>query len=171
MREIKRINVNNKTYYFLDDMINIKNFNSDLLKIDKKSNKDIDIYYIGYISIKKFSDYENIHSVNPLHLIIPSTKGFFKEKNGEKYLIINSTEKYEEVFSWIRSEIKTLNDGKELFDEKIYVRIGSNTDDDLPLSKPLKFSTLTIIIRCVFQRGEKSYPQIYLDGCLYELIV
>ena len=45
-------------------MINIKNFNSNLLKIDKKSYKDIDIYYIGYITIKKFSDYENIHIVN-----------------------------------------------------------------------------------------------------------
>ena len=53
--------------------------------------------------------------------------------------------------------------------KKNYARIGINTDDDLPLSKPLKFSTLTIIIRYVFQDGEKLYPQIYLDECLYEL--
>ena len=44
-----------------------------------------------------------------------------------------------------------------------------NTDDDLPLDKPLQFPTLTIITRCVFQEGEKLYPQIYLDECLYEL--
>ena len=78
-------------------------------------------------------------------------------------------EKYEEVFSGIKSEIETLNSGKELFYGKNYARIGVNTDDNLPLNKQLKFPTLTIIIRCVFQKGKKLYPQIYLDECLYEL--
>ena len=73
-------------------MIDTRNFHSNLLKIDKKSHKDIDIYYIGYITIKKFSDCENIHSVNPLYLIIHSATGYFEEKNGEKYLIIATTE-------------------------------------------------------------------------------
>ena len=90
-------------------MIDIKNLHSNLLKIDKKSHKDIGIYYIGYITIKKFSDCKNIHGVNPLYLIIHSAIRNFKEKNGEKHLIIDSTEKYEEVFSGIRSEIKTIN--------------------------------------------------------------
>ena len=74
-------------------MIDIKKYHSNLLRIDKKSQKDIDIYYIGYITIKKFSDCENNHSVNPLYLIIHSATGYFKEKNGEKYLIIDLTEK------------------------------------------------------------------------------
>ena len=162
MGETKELNIKNQTYYFLDDMIDIKNFQSNLLKIDKKPYKDIDIYYIGYITIKKFGDCESIHSVNPLYLIIYSATGYFKEKNGKKYLIIDSTEKYEEVFSGIRSEIKTINGGKELFHEKNYARIRVNTDDDLPLNKQLKFPTLTIIIRCVFQEDEKLYPQVYL---------
>ena len=51
-------------------MINIEDFDSCLLKIDKKSYKSIDIYYIGYITIKKIDDYENFYSVNPLYLII-----------------------------------------------------------------------------------------------------
>ena len=59
---------------------------------------------------------------------------------------------------------------KNYFMKKNYARIGINTDDDLPLNKPLKFPTLTIIIRCIFQEGEKLYPQIYLDECLYELV-
>ena len=105
-----------------------------------------------------------------MYLIIHSARGHFKEKNGEKYLIIDSTDKYEEVFSGIISEIKTLNSGKELFYEKNYARIGVNTDDDLPLNKPLKFPTLTIIIRCILQKGGKLYPQIYLDECLYKLV-
>ena len=80
------------------------------------------------------------------------------------------TEKYEEVFSGIISEIKTLNRGKEVFYEKNYAKIGINTDDNLPLNKQLKFPMLTIIIRCVLQKGEKLYPQIYLDKCLYEIV-
>ena len=71
--------------------------------------------------------------------------------------------------SGIRSEIKTLNVGKELFYEKNYSRIGISTDDDLPSNKPLKFPKMKIIFRCVLQEGEKVYPQIYLDECLYEL--
>ena len=120
--------------------------------------------------IKKFGDYENTDSVNPLYLIINSATKYFKEINGEKYLILDLREKYEEVFSRTISEIKTLNGGKELFYKKI-ARIGINTDDDLPLKKQLKFPTLTIIIRCVFQKGEKLYPQIYLDKCLCELVL
>ena len=80
MGKVKELNIKNQTYYFFNDMINIQNFQSNLLKIDKKPYKDFDIYYIGYITIKKIGDYENIHSVNPLYLIIHSATGYFKEK-------------------------------------------------------------------------------------------
>ena len=73
-------NKHKKSNIFFDDMIDVRNFHSNFLKIDKKSHKDSDIYYIGYITIKKFSDCENIHSVNPLYLIIHSAAGYFKEK-------------------------------------------------------------------------------------------
>ena len=96
-----------------------------------------------------------MHSVNPLYLITHSAAGRFKEKNDEKHLILDLTGKYEKVLSRIRSEIKTLNEGKELFYKKNYAKIGINTDDDLPLNKPLKFPTLAIIIR--FVKGEKLY--------------
>ena len=139
-------------------MINIKDIHSNLLKIDKKSYKDTDIDYIGYITIKKFGDCENIYSVNPFHLIFHSATGHFKEKNDKNYLIPDSTDDYEEVWPGIRSEIKTLNGGKELFYKKNHARIGINTDDDLPLNKPLKYPTLTTIIRCIFQEGKKLYP-------------
>ena len=56
MGNIKQINIRNRTYYFLNDMINIKDFDSSQLKIDKKSYKNIGIYYIGYITIKSVSD-------------------------------------------------------------------------------------------------------------------
>ena len=106
MGQDKEINIKNQIYYLFEDMVDIKNFHSNLLIIDKKSYKEIDNYNIGYITIKKFDHCENIYSVNPLYLIIHSATGNFKEKNGEKYLIIDSTDKYEEFWSGIRSEIK-----------------------------------------------------------------
>ena len=77
-------------------MINIKNFDSNLLKIDKKSYKDIDFYYIGYNTNKDF-DYVKINSVNPLYLIIDKVDRYIKESDKIKYLIFPSTVKNKEV--------------------------------------------------------------------------
>ena len=77
MGSIKNINFKNRTYYFSDDMINIKNFDSSLLKLDKKSYKNIAIYYIGYI-IK--NDKYAINSANPLYLIVHEVDGFIEKK-------------------------------------------------------------------------------------------
>ena len=73
-------------------MINIKKFDSNLLKIDKKSYKDIGIYNIGYITIKKIDNYENIYSINPLYLIIDHASGSVEEKEMNKYLVLDSTD-------------------------------------------------------------------------------
>ena len=99
MGEVKEINIKSRTYFYFDDMFDIRNFHSVLLKIDKKLHRGFDIYYIGYNTIKKFSncncncncDYENIGSVNSLYLIIHSATGYFKEKCDEKYLILDLT--------------------------------------------------------------------------------
>ena len=58
---------------------------------------------------------------------------------------------------------------KNCFMKKNYARIGVDTDDDIPLNVSLKFPTLTIIIRCVFQEDTKLCPQFFLDECLYDL--
>ena len=70
----------------------------------------------------------------------------------------------------MKSEIETINSGEKTFHEKNYARIGVNTDDDIPSDKSVKSPSLTIIIRCIFQNGEKLYPQIYLDEFLYESV-
>ena len=98
MGVIKELNIKNHTYYFFNDMINIQIFRSNLLKIDKKPYQDFDIYYIGYITIKKIGNCKNIHSVNPLYLITGLATGYFTEENGEKYLILDAIDKYEEFF-------------------------------------------------------------------------
>ena len=61
-------------------MINLKNFEPNLLKIDRKSYKNIGIYNIGYITIKKIDDCENIYSVNPLYLLVNHESGYIEEK-------------------------------------------------------------------------------------------
>ena len=68
-----------------------------MLKINKKLYKNIDIYYIGYIAIKKIDDYESIYSVNPLYLHINHASGYIEEKNGNKYLIFDSVDENKEV--------------------------------------------------------------------------
>ena len=74
---IKQTNIENRTYYFYNDMINIKDFDSSLLKPDKKSSKNIAIYDIGYITKKK--EYK-INSMNPLYLIAGEADGFIEEE-------------------------------------------------------------------------------------------
>ena len=80
MREVKQIEIKNRTYYFYNDMINLKHFNSNLLKIDKKHYKGINIYYIRYITIKKNDDCENIYSVNTLYLFVNHGIGDIKKR-------------------------------------------------------------------------------------------
>ena len=168
MRNLKELSINNRSCYFYNDIINLKNFHSNLLKIGKKQYKEIDTYYIGYITTKKIDDYKNINSVNPLYLMIHSATGKFKECDGKKYLVLDSTEKYEEGFSGIKKEIGTINGGKKLVYEKKYGKIDVNADD-VPLYKPLKCPTLLIVIRCAFQTDNKLERQVYLDESLYEI--
>ena len=74
-----------------------KDFDAKLLKIDKKWYKHIDIYYIGYSSIRKIDDYGSIYTVNPLYLNIDHASGYIEEKNGNKYLVFDSVDKNKEV--------------------------------------------------------------------------
>ena len=104
-----------------------------------------------------------------MRIKINSATGYFKEKNDEKYLILDSTKEYESVWSEIRSEIKRINGGEKVFYEKNYCKIGINTKDDLPLGESLKFLTLIVNINLVLQANNKLYPQIYLNECFYEL--
>ena len=175
MGEVKQVNIKNWTFYFYNDIINLKKFDAWLLKIDKKSFKGIGIYNIGYITIKKIDDCKNFHSVNPLYLRIDHASGYIEEKSVNKYLVFDSTDenkellkKYNDVFNGIRNKIKKIS-GDECDYEKDYMKIKFNSDDDLPLNKQLKFHNMTITIRSVFEEDGKLYPQVFLDDTLYEL--
>ena len=108
-----------------------------MLKIDKKSYKDIGIYNIGYITIKKINDYQNICSVNPFYLIIDHASRYTEENEVNKYFIFDSADenkellkKYNDVFNGMRNKIKKLS-SDECDYEKDYMKIKFNSNDDL----------------------------------------
>ena len=124
---------------------------------------------------KKIDDCENIYSVNPLYLRITHANGYIEEINENKYLIFDSIDenkellkKYNDVFNGIRNKIKKIS-GDECDYEKDYMKIKFNSDDNLPLNKPLKFRLMTI--RSAFKEDGKLYPQVLLDDALHELNV
>ena len=156
-------------------MINIKKFDSNLLKIGKKSYKNIGIYYIAYITIKNVGDQESIHGVNLLHLITGEVDGYIEENNGNKYLIFASTNKNKELllkYTGLCGQIKNLIEkinNKPVAYEKGFMKIKFNSADNLHLNKMLKLHNLTVIVKSVFQEDGKYYPQGFLDECLYEI--
>ena len=118
MGEAIQIKIKNQTFYFYNDMINLKEFESNMLKTDKKHYKGINIYYIGYIAIKKIDDYERIPSINLLYLRANHASGYIEEKNGKKYLIfddsVNENKKLLKNMQRFGMELKkAINGGKE----------------------------------------------------------
>ena len=97
MGKIKQINIKNRICYFYNDQIDLKDFDAKLLNTDKKDYNEIDIYYIGYVTIKKIDDYNNINSLNPLYLIINQMVGHFEEKDENKYLVLDEIDENKEV--------------------------------------------------------------------------
>ena len=97
MEKIRQINIKNRTYYFYNDQINLKDFDARLLKVDKKDYNEIDIYYIGYVTVKKIANCNNINSVNPLYLMINKMIGHFEEKGGNKYLVLDDVNENKEI--------------------------------------------------------------------------
>ena len=169
--KVKDIDVKSHTYYVFSVMINIKNFDLNNIKLDEKSNKNILIYYIGYVTIKE-SKYAKIYSVNPLHLILSNMNGYFEEINKSKYLTLvpanqskEEIKKYEELWSKIRHLIRSITKNSDDYDEK-YIKIKFNSDDEIPLNKTIKIPKMIIVARAVFHENNKYYPQIFLDECL-----
>ena len=93
----QKINIKNQTYFFFNHVFDIDVFDSNLIKIDTKLYKNIDIYYIGYITIKKIDDYENTFSLNPLYLMIGKVGRNTEERNGSKYLVFDYADEIREV--------------------------------------------------------------------------
>ena len=103
--------------------------------------------------------------------------GHFEEKNENKYLVLDDVDeskevskKYEEVWEGVKKETETINSGNRDEYGKIFLKITFESNDDLPLNKPIKLRLLTIIIGHVFSEDGNFYPQLFLDDASYELV-
>ena len=102
-----------------------------------------------------------------MYFLVNHASGYIEEKNGNKYLIFDSTDenkellkKYNDFWSGIKNKIKAVSSGESDY-EKDFMKIKFNSDDDLPLNKPLKFRMMTINIRSVFEEDGKLYPHVF----------
>ena len=161
---VKDINIKNRTYYFFDDIMNIRDFDPNSIKTDEKSYKNVLIYYIGYVVIKKDL---KIYSANLLYLIFGRVNGYFKGINGNKYLTLVPTnkskekiKKYEELWIKIRDLIRSITKNLDDYDEK-HMKIKFDSDDNLSLNKTIQILIVTIVIRAVFLENNRYYPQVF----------
>ena len=140
------INIKNYTHYLFDDIINITDFDPNNIKTNEKSYKNILIYYIGYVTIKKDL---KIYIVNPLYLIFGNVNGYFKKINENKNLTLVPTneskekiKKYQELWIKIRELIWSITKSLNDYDEK-YMKIKFDPDDNLPLNKTIEIPIVT----------------------------
>ena len=152
METIKETNIKNRTYYFYNDIIDIKTFDSNMLKLDKKSYKNLDIYNIGYVTVKKIGSGYDINSVNPLYLRIDNANGYIEEINEDKYLVFDDTyenkkllQRYHDIFNGIIGKITEIDDDWLEY-AKTYMKIRFSSDDNLPLNKQSKFYNMAVTL-------------------------
>ena len=138
---IKEINIKNRTYYFFNDTINIKNFDLNQIKTDQKSYNNL--------------SYVRISSVDPLYLIIDKVDRYIEENNENKYLTLVSTDKskgtlkkYTELWDKIKDLIRSITKTPGNYSEK-YMKIKFNSDNILPLNKILKIRNLTVVVKSI----------------------
>ena len=140
MEKSRQINIKNWTYYIYNEQINLKDFDANMLKIDKqKLQKNVFITLVGYVTVKEIPNCNNIISVNPLYLMINKMIGHFEEKSGNKYLVLDDideskevSKKYKEVWRGVKKDIETTNGGKK----------------KLNMGKSFKKSGLSLMIIC-----------------------
>ena len=152
---VKDISMKSHIYYFFDDIINIKEFDPNNIKLRENSYKNILIYYIAYVTIKD-SKYVKINSVNPLYLMFNKMNGYFEEINGNNYLTLFATndskdriKNYEELWIKITDLITLVTKKADDYDEK-FIKIKLDSDDILSLNKMIKISVMVIVVRAIF---------------------
>ena len=171
----KQLVLKNRSYYFFNDIIFLKDFNPRMLKLVKNDCGDRYVYHIDYITKKPKL---NIDSVNLLYLIIPEVTGYIEEYEGRKYLNFALTEvnndvlsRYASVWNGILEQIKK-NNGSigELGRDYGKIKVGvvrSDDNVDLPFNKLIKFNAMIISNRLLIEMNNKYYPEVYLEDCLY----
>ena len=176
---VESFKIKSKSNYFWNDMVYLDDFDVKLVTVIRPESRiGVDIYYIGYL-LKPDDD---INSINPLYLIVRHLFGRIEKIQGssDRYLVADENNKevingFDKLWKFIKDEINRLikRNDKITFcnaDNKIseYNKLRFSSDVNLPLDTLIEFHMLTIAINCVIEKGNKYYPEIYLDECLYE---
>ena len=172
METIKQINIKNRTYYFYNDIIYLDEFDESKIKLGKKDFNDIDIYFLGYEHKKKISECNVINSVNPLYLrIININDQFGKGKDDAWYLVISDKDdvykKLVDIFKSIENKITEKTWDIVEYDND-YIKIKFESNNIFPTDKDVNIHIATIVIRAIFAKDGKYYPQLFLDDGLYK---
>ena len=166
METIKQINIKNRTSYFYNDIINLDKFDESRIRVDKKDFNDIDIYYLSYEHKEKISECNVINSENPLYLKSTDMRSQFeKGKDHTWYVVISKKDDVYKKFVDILESIK--NKITEKYD-KDYMKIKFESNNIFPTDKDVNIHIATIIIRAIFAKDGKCYPQLFLDDGLYK---
>ena len=160
-------------------MVYLGDFHVKLVKVVRREPRiGVDIYYIGYV----LEPNDNINSISPLYLFVRHLLGRVENIQGssDRYLVVDENNKevinvFDKLWKFIKDEINRLTKriDKITFgnaDNKIseYNKLRFSSDVGLPLDTLIEFHMLTIVINCVIEKGNKYYPEIYLDECLYK---
>ena len=176
---VESLKIKSKSNYFWDNMVYLDDFDIKLVKVVRRESRiGVDIYYIGYV----LEPDDDINSISPLYLVVKHLFGCVEKIQGssDRYLVVDENNKevinvFDKLWKFIKDEINRLikRNDKITFgnaDNKIseYNKLRFSSDVDLPLDTLIEFHMLTIVINCVIEKGNKYYPKIYLDECLYK---
>ena len=169
MKTIRQMNIKNRQGYFLNDMINISDFDPNLLNIDEVTfkNDELVMYDIKYI--------KNFNNLNTLYVVFNYLDVYIEKSGENRYLTFASTEKnriklenYTELWSEIKEQIELISGEKVSKYRKDFMKIRFKTNDDLQLNKVINIPVRVIIASSIFKEDNKYHPQILLHDCFYE---
>ena len=175
---LKSLKIKNESNYFWNDMVYLDEFDLDSVKVNKRELRiNTNIYYIGYEMDKQ---QYNINSVNRLYLIVKDLVARVEKIKGseDRYLVFDENIKeimsvFDKLFNFVENNIKKDLSDKVSFggDAKIipYNKLRFSYDVDLPLDRPIKLHSLIIVVNCIVCKGNKLYPEIYLDEGIFEI--
>ena len=165
---IKSLKIKTKSNYDWDGIVYIYDINVKLIKVIKRESKiGVDIYYIGYM----FEPENKINTIKPFYLVVSRLFGHIEKIEGssDRYLVVNINNYkiiniFNKLWKLIENKITFCNKDNKI---KEYNKLRFSSDIDLPLDELIDFRALTITISCVIKKGNKYYPEIYLDEALY----
>ena len=150
-------------------MVYLDDSDVKLIKVIKRESRiGVDIYYIGYV----LESEDDINSISPLYSAVRHFFGRIEKIEGssDRYLVVDENNKevinvFNKLWKFIEDKITFGNADNKISE---YNKLRFSSDVDLPLDTLIEFHMLTMFINCVIEKGNKYYPEIYLDECLYK---